>query len=132
MDQLGQRLAATRRALDTLAEVLGMPFSVVVRDAGIQRFEYSFEIAWKLLRAYLAVGEGIACGSPKQCIREALKVGLLTVEEAERWLEMVDDRNLTSHTYIEAVAAGIFRKVPEYHRLMETLWGRVRARGGTA
>ncbi len=112
MEQLGERLNATRRALDTLAEALQMPFSVVVRDAAIQRFEYSFESLWKLLRAYLGVAEGIVSNSPKQCFREGLRVGVLAVEETERCLEMTDDRNLTSHTYIEAIAVAIFGKLP--------------------
>ena len=128
MEQLGERLSATRRALDTLAEALGMPFSVVVRDAAVQRFEYSFESLWKLLLAYLGAAEGIVSNSPKQCFREGLKVGLLAAEEAERCLEMTDDRNLTSHTYIEAIAATIFGKLPAYHRLMDDLWGRLQSR----
>ena len=117
MEQLGERLRATRRALDTLAEALGMPFSVVVRDAAIQPFEYSFESLWKLLRAYLEVAEGIVSNSPKQCFREGLKVGLLAAEETERCLEMTDEGNLTSHAYIEAVAAVIFGKLPAYQGL---------------
>jgi nucleotidyltransferase substrate binding protein (TIGR01987 family) len=130
VEQLGERLRATRRALDTLAEALGMPFSVVVRDAAIQRFEYSFESLWKLLRAYLEVAEGIVSNSPKQCFREGLKVGLLAAEEAERCLEMTDDRNLTSHTYIETIAAVIFGKLPAYQGLMNDLWGRLQSRLG--
>lgn len=55
------------KALDSLAEALRMPFSLIVRDASIQRFEYTFESVWKLLKAYLGVLEGIACNSPKQC-----------------------------------------------------------------
>lgn len=128
MEQLGERLNATRRALDTLAEALRMPFSVIVRDAAIQRFEYSFESLWKLLQAYLGTAEGIVSNSPKQCFREALKVGLLAAEDAEHCLEMTDDRNLTSHTYIEAIAVAIFGKLPGYHRLMDDLWGGLQSR----
>jgi nucleotidyltransferase substrate binding protein (TIGR01987 family) len=128
VEQLKERLESTQRALITLEEALAMPFSLVVRDASIQRFEYSFESLWKLLKAYLKAVEGIACNSPKQCFREALKVGLLSVEGTEAALTMTDDRNLTSHTYIEAIASAIHRKLEAYHEVMRQLWENLRAR----
>ena len=98
-----------------------MPSSVIVRDASIQRFEYSFEITWKLLKAYLTGEEGIICDSPKRCFREALHVGLLPVAETEICLTMPDDRNLTLHTYIEEVAQAIYEKLPLYLETMDVL-----------
>ncbi|MEE9618338.1 MAG: HI0074 family nucleotidyltransferase substrate-binding subunit [Anaerolineae bacterium] len=121
MKGLNERLASCRRAVSTLDEVLQMEISTIVRDASIQRFEYSFESLWKLLKAYLDQYEGIVCNSPKRCFREALKVGLLSVQEAETCLVMTDDRNLTSHTYIEAVAEAIYGKIPSYLDVMNSL-----------
>ena len=105
-----------------------MSFTVIVRDASIQRFEYTFESVWKVLKEYLDALEGVVCNSPKQCFREALKAGLLTVEETELCLAMTDDRNLTSHTYIEAVAASIYRKLSEYHEVMSRLLTAIQVR----
>lgn len=127
MEELKERLCSCQRALATLDEAVNMPFSVIVRDASIQRFEYSFESLWKLLKAYLARHEGILCNSPKRCFREALQVGLLSVEETEMCLVMTDDRNLTSHTYIEAVAEGIYRKLPSHLTVMHTLLANIQA-----
>ena len=121
MKGLNERLASCRRAVSTLDEVLQMEISIIIRDASIQRFEYSFESLWKLLKAYLDQYEGIVCNSPKRCFREALKVGLLSVQEAETCLVMTDDRNLTSHTYIEAVAEAIYGKIPSYLDVMNSL-----------
>jgi nucleotidyltransferase substrate binding protein (TIGR01987 family) len=98
-----------------------MPFNIIVRDASIQRFEYSFESLWKLLKAYLGEHEGIICNSPKRCFRQALQVELLTVAETEACLTMTDDRNLTSHTYIEVVAEAIYAKLPTYLEVMNRL-----------
>ncbi len=95
-----------------------MPFSVVVRDASIQRFEYSFESTWKLLKAYLKWQEGVVCNSPKRCFREALRVGLLSPDDVEICLTMTDDRNLTVHTYIEVIAEAIYEKLPVYLTVM--------------
>jgi nucleotidyltransferase substrate binding protein (TIGR01987 family) len=128
MEELKKRLHSCQQALATLDEAVNMPFSVIVRDAAIQRFEYSFESLWKLLKTYLAKHEGILCNSPKRCFRQALQVGLLSVEEAEMCLVMTDDRNLTSHTYIEAVAEAIYRKLPSYLTVMHTLSANIQAR----
>jgi nucleotidyltransferase substrate binding protein (TIGR01987 family) len=128
VEELKERLHSCQRALATLDEAVNMPFSVIVRDASIQRFEYSFESLWKLLKTYLAQHEGIICNSPKRCFREALQVGLLSVEETETCLVMADDRNLTSHTYIEAVAEAIYRKLPSHLTVMRTLLANIQAR----
>ncbi len=77
MAKLKERMGSCQRALATLDEIVNMPFSLIVRDASIQRFEYSFESLWKLLKVYLDRYEGLVCNSPKQCFREGLKVGLL-------------------------------------------------------
>ena len=126
MERLKLRYASAERALNTLTEILKEPFSVVVRDAAIQRFEYTFEAVWKLVREYLREVQGIVCVSAKSCLRSAMSVGLLTEEETIGALEMVDDRNLTSHTYHEEVAQKIFNKLPDYSRIMSLLLERMR------
>ena len=126
MKDLKKRLASCQRAVSTLDEILQMPFSVIIRDASIQRFEYSFESLWKLLKAYLNEHEGIVCNSPKRCFREALKARLLSVKETETCLTMTDDRNLTSHTYIKAVAEAIYGKLPSYLEVMNRLLANIR------
>ena len=128
MEQLNDKFQSCERALSTLNEILAMPFSIIVRDASIQRFEYSFEALWKLLKAYLREYEGVVCNSPKQCFREGFRVGVLSVEETETCLVMTDDRNLTSHTYIEAIADAIYRKLPSYLVVMNKLLATIRAR----
>ncbi len=110
------------RALKTLKEIMDAPYSVIVRDAAIQRFEYSFEIFWKFLKEYLRVKEGIICNSPKSCFREAFNVKLLTEEETITALEMTDDRNLTSHTYRETVAEEIYSKISNYYNFMNNIY----------
>jgi nucleotidyltransferase substrate binding protein (TIGR01987 family) len=129
VEQLKMRMALCERALKTLDEALSLPASVIVRDASIQRFEYSFEAIWKLLKLYLDRRHGIICNSPKQCFREAYGSGLLTLADAEVCLEMTDDRNLTAHTYVEAVAVRIHQRLPQYLGVMNGLLAAV---GGQA
>lgn len=66
--------------------------------------------------------EGIVCNSPKSCFREAQSAGLISEEQALACLEMADDRNLTSHAYIEELAEKIFRRIGEHYKLMENIF----------
>ena len=70
-------------------------------------------------RLYVQEVEGLDVGSPKGAIRTALQVGLLNDDQTRLALQMADDRNLTVHTYNEAVAEGIFAHIPGYAELME-------------
>ncbi|MFO7760073.1 MAG: HI0074 family nucleotidyltransferase substrate-binding subunit [Thermodesulfobacteriota bacterium] len=120
MDRLIERYRTARQALATLEELLGTNnVSAVYRDAAIQRFEYTFESVWKAAKVYLSVVEGVEARSPKQVIRACFQIGLLSRQETERALVMVDDRNLTSHTYHEGVAISIYNNLPEYAEIME-------------
>lgn len=126
MERLDLKYKDASRALNTLKEILNQPFSIIVRDAAIQRFEYTFEALWKFLKEYLKEREGVISNSPKSCFREAFSLGFLTEEETVKFLEMTDRRNDTSHTYKEEVAQIIYSKIPVYFLLMESLLERIR------
>ena len=72
--------------------------------------------------------EGIRCSLPKSCFREALATGLITEEQTVACLEMTDDRNLTSHTYVEEIAEQIYKRVEDYRKLMEAIFGLAKAK----
>ncbi|MDW7732621.1 MAG: HI0074 family nucleotidyltransferase substrate-binding subunit [Methanolobus sp.] len=118
MEKLEMVANDAKKALRTLEEVLEEPFSLIVRDASIQRFEYTFEITWKLIREYLKDKEGIVCNSPKSCFREAFRMNLLTEDETVQALQMTDERNMTTHTYREEVADEIYSNLADYYALM--------------
>ncbi len=101
-----QRLSDFGRALDRLDEALAVsPDAPLAVDGTIQRFEFTFELAWKTAKAAL-VAEGIPTRSPREALREAMRMGWLADERA--WIEMMDDRNLASHIYREEVADEIY------------------------
>jgi len=122
MEKIKALTGDTKRALDTFKEIVNEPFSIIVRDAAIQRFEYSFEAIWKLLKEYLNKKEGIICNSPKSCFREAFNVQMLNEAETIKALEMTDDRNLTSHAYIEKVAQKIYEKLSDHLKLTNKIF----------
>lgn len=131
MDRLKERLAVARQALATLRELpLSQSEDKIIRDAAIQRFEYTLEAVWKAAQLYLRQQEGLDLNSPKGVVRGCFQVGLLTAEQARWALQMVDDRNLTAHTYNESVANAIFSRLAQHASLMN-YWLEAMARGAS-
>ena len=119
MERLRERLRVARKAFQSFKEAVAIttPTSIE-RDAAIQRFEYTVEAVWKTAQRYLEVVEGIEEGSPKGVIRSCREAGLLTKTLAVTALEMIDDRNLTVHTYNETLAEQIHAHLPKYRDLI--------------
>jgi len=106
--------AQLERALMKLEEVVVLPlgpqkFEI---DLVIHRFEFTIELFWKALQKHLYDDFGIAVHGPKQVLQQAYAVGLICDETV--WLAMIHDRNLTSHTYKEALAFMIYENIKQY------------------
>ena len=93
------------QALKQLQKALAEPKSEYIRDAVIQRFEFTYELAWNMLKTYLKT-QDIEVLSPKETLKIAFQQGLL--EDASAWSELHLKCNLTSHTYDEALAEDIY------------------------
>lgn len=126
-DEVVLRLSLFEAALGRLRNALAQPKSEWTRDAAIQRFEFTFELAWKVI-GRLALREGLDCASPRQAFRTALRLGWIADDAA--WLSMLDDRNRTSHTYDETTAEGIYAHLPTHLGLFEDLLARLREASG--
>ena len=109
--ELSAILDSFATALARLHDALSQPKSEWTRDAAIQRFEFTFELAWKTLSRF-AEREGMQCASPRQALKAALHVGW--IEDEPGWLDMLNDRNRTTHTYREATAEEIYSRLKEY------------------
>jgi nucleotidyltransferase substrate binding protein (TIGR01987 family) len=112
------------RSLDRLGEALtvGAEESLAI-DGTIQRFEFTFELFWKAVRRLL-VRQGVEANSPKAVLQQAYRLGWLDDEQA--WLDVLKDRNLTSHTYLEPLALEIYGRIPAHHAAMRTAYDRLR------
>ena len=117
-----ETLNAFETALKRLSDVLEQSESAITRDAAIKRFEFTFELLWKSLQRFFRI-QGITCNSPKGCLKEAFSFGL--IEDNPLWVRMIDDRNLTVHTYNEAVAIEIYQHLknymPLFNRMLQSL-----------
>jgi len=105
-----------KKAVNKLEQAALLPASEINRDATIKRFEFCFELCWKLMQAILQEN-GIEAYGPKGSIREAAKLGL--IDNPKIWLEFLKARNLTSHTYEEDVAEKVYNKVKRFNKIAE-------------
>lgn len=122
MERLTQRINSAERALDSLNQlvIIEKP-NEIERDAAIQRFEFSFEACWKAAKQFLYDIEGMDIASPKGVIRSLREVNLLSEEDTILGLNMVNDRNLTVHTYNEEVAVKIHSNIKKYYVLLRQI-----------
>ncbi|HYF88904.1 nucleotidyltransferase substrate binding protein [Azospirillum sp.] len=122
MDKVGRKLDNARQALARLQEVLDRPVDDVVRDSAILRFTLATETVWKAARSVIADqmgAERLTSASPKAMVRESQIAGLLTEDQAVAAIEMMNDRNLTVHTYDEEKANELFSRLPSHAALIE-------------
>ena len=76
--------------------------TLLEKEGVIQRFEYSFELAWKLIKDFLEEGGLIISPvTPRQVLKDAFAAKLIAGGQV--WIDMLDHRNLLSHTYDSAV-----------------------------
>ncbi len=111
-------LTAFDSSVARFREILAEEKTIVVRDAAIQRFEFCVELAWKCTQKFLR-DQNLVCRSPKECLKSAFAFGL--IQDDPVWIEMLEDRNLTSHTYQEATANKVFERFPQYLVKLEEL-----------
>lgn len=107
--------AASRLSESTKLEV----YDDIIYDGVIQRFEFTFELSWKLMKVYLEYTGISGIRSPRGAIREAFSVGL--IEHGDQWIDMMIDRNKASHLYNENEARFIYEKIKNtYDNLLNT------------
>ncbi len=115
---LEDRKKEFEKCLKKFEDVLSKPKDEYIRDSAIKRFELCFELCWKVLKDYL-LEEGITCRSPKSCFKEAFSIGL--IDDEEEWLSILEDRNLSVHTYNELLAETLYERLPNHLRAMKAL-----------
>lgn len=100
-----QRFENFDRALGLLQEALAdgqEKLSPLEQEGAAQRLEYTLELAWKCMKDYLEdSGVTISPATPRQVIKEAFVAKIIT--DGQTWIDMLNHRNLLSHTYDFAV-----------------------------
>lgn len=105
-----QRLANYKKALSQLTKFIEKGELNELEEQGlIKAFEYTYELAWNVIKDFLASRGNNSIYGSRDAIREAFSTGL--VDDGEGWMAMYADRNKTSHTYNEETADEIMRNV---------------------
>ncbi len=122
MKKMESLLEDLQKANERLKEMEKYPDEQVYQDAAIQRFEFTFELSWKLMQA-IAVKNGFTTYGPRNAIRNAAQLGL--VNDVDEWFKYLEFRNLTTHTYEEAVAEKVYQGIKGFDGLVVELIGAV-------
>jgi len=117
------KLNSFTKSINNLQLVLTEIKTPIVRDAAIKRYEICYELAWKSIQEALR-NEGLEiCKSPKNCFKQAFKQGW--IEDEEICADMIQNRNLTTHTYNEDLAEEIYNNLEKYVALFESLLSKI-------
>lgn len=125
-----QRLDSYHRALSRLAEVANesrrRELNDFERDGLVQRFEFTHELAWKLMKAYAEYQGFDGIGGSRDATRKAFEMGLIT--DGQAWMDMIKSRNETSHNYDGTVAeTAVANILSRYYPLLLAFHDRMRS-----
>ncbi len=98
----------------------------IVKEGLIQRFEYTYEMAWNVMKDYAKFQGNLNIGGSRDAIRYAFSANL--IDDGEMWMSMIRSRIRTAHTYNEETANEIYTKIIDeyyfaflkFHRVMES------------
>lgn len=107
-----QRFVNYQKAFDKLKlAISGLehePTNQLYQMALIQTFEFTFELGWKVIKDYLKYN-GVDARLPREAIKEGFAAGI--IEDGQLWIDMMNARNSTSHSYDETIAAQIVQNI---------------------
>ncbi|MDR1625491.1 MAG: nucleotidyltransferase substrate binding protein [Spirochaetia bacterium] len=113
-----QRLQNYQKALAVLGEAVCLAasreLSNLEKQGLIQAFEFSFELAWNLMKDYLEAQGITGIIGSKGAVRQAFSAGLIA--EGQVWMDMIRDRTISSHSYDEDTARDLSAAIRDvYH-----------------
>jgi nucleotidyltransferase substrate binding protein (TIGR01987 family) len=133
-----QRFANFKKAMAKLTEAaagidperededLAEALSELEKEGLIQRFEYTHELAWNVMKDYLNFQGVQNIGASRDATREAFKIGL--IHDGETWMDMIKSRNLSTHTYNASTAEEIYLKIiRDYYPLLRAFQQKMEA-----
>lgn len=116
-----QRLNNYQKALARLQQAVDLsrqrPLSDLEQQGLIQGFEYTHELAWKVMKDYLSDQDGgLQLGGSKDATRLAFSQGM--IGQGEVWLQMIDSRNAATHVYEQEIADEVAKAVIDQYAVL--------------
>ncbi|WP_028855476.1 nucleotidyltransferase substrate binding protein [Psychrilyobacter atlanticus] len=111
-----ERISDYKNALERLKEAIEeskVIDSSTIKDGVIQRFEFTLELSWKVMKYFLN-SEGLTeAKAPRSTIRTGFNNEI--IQDAKLWIDMIEDRNLTTHTYSQSTSDEIYGKIINFY-----------------
>jgi len=107
-----ERISDYENALERLKESIEeskIINSSTIRDGVIQRFEFTLELSWKVMKFFLNSEGLMDAKAPRSTIRTGFNNEI--IKDAKLWIDMIEDRNLTTHTYSQSISDEIYKKI---------------------
>ena len=107
-----QRLENYLKAFGQLQSALSVydeSAEALIKEGILQRFEFTHELAWKVMKDYLEYEGHQGITGSRSASRLAFNLGLVT--DGQVWMDMIESRNRTVHTYDESILEQEFAKV---------------------
>lgn len=126
-----QRLDSYHKALARLAEIVGASKKRALndfeRDGLVQRFEFTHELSWKLMKAYAEYQGFDGIGGSRDATRKAFEMSLIS--DGQSWMDMIKSRNETSHNYdgsmaddvVDSIINRFYPLLAEFYQKMNSL-----------
>jgi len=119
-----ERISDYKNALERLKEAIEeskVIDSSTIKDGVIQRFEFTLELSWKVMKYFLN-SEGLTeAKAPRSTIRTGFNNEI--IQDAKLWIDMIEDRNLTTHTYSQSTSNEIYGKIiNSYYKELEDFY----------
>lgn len=107
-------LAKLGKAVDIVSWEMDMDSDIdeLLEEGLIQRYEYTHELAWKVMKDYAEYQGITGISGSRDAIRQTLRFGLI---DDDNWMNSIGDRNLTSHQYDEDTAHSVVRNIIEIY-----------------
>jgi nucleotidyltransferase substrate binding protein (TIGR01987 family) len=96
-----------------LDEGVSASIDELTQDGAIQRFEFTFELVWKTLKIFMEEKGDASAKSPKDSLKAAFRVGFIKPEDEKFFLDMLEDRNKSSHLYDKQESDIIFERIKQ-------------------
>lgn len=113
MERWEQRQNSFHKALNRLAEIVNTskerPLNDFESDGLVQRFEFTHESGWKLMKSYAEFKGITGIGGSRDATRYANQLGL--INDGDTWMDMIKSRNETSHNYDGTIAKSVIDKI---------------------
>ncbi|MCF6271074.1 MAG: nucleotidyltransferase substrate binding protein [Melioribacteraceae bacterium] len=109
-----QRFSNYQKALKQLKKFIDvMDLNELEEQGLIQAFEYTHELAWKTIKDFLNYQGNQNIYGSKDATREAFNLSIIS--DGDIWMNMIESRNQTSHTYNDEVAKEIVKNIKEFY-----------------